>query len=86
MAAYVNYLYRGLPEDVGLSVPVPPSLCGAGYKDVGAHPDDGLAYCKRIGTRKIDREKWAEDGEEPFEAWCLFEQKDKYRYLSLIHI
>ena len=80
MSAYLNYLYRGLPQDVRVSMPVPPSLCAVGYRDSGTHPETGFAYCKLIGSRKITPEKCADSKGVPDGQWCLFEQKEKFRY------
>ncbi len=78
--AYVNYLYRALPEEVRVRVPPPPPLCAASSKRVGLHPQDGLPMCLTYGARKIRPAACRERDGTIFESWCLTEDAGKFRY------
>ena len=79
-SAYLNYLYRALPEEVRDRVPPPPPLCAASSKMVGLHPEDDYPICLGYGRRKIRQADCRERGGEIFERWCLSEVAGKFRY------
>ncbi len=81
VTAYVNYLYRALPDAVRDKVPSPPPLCSSTTRDVGQHPENGWALC-RDRIRKIGRVQCRESGGQVLDTWCLREDQGKYRYLA----
>ncbi len=78
--AYLNYLYRALPEEVRARVPPPPPLCAASSKMVGLHPQDDLPICLGYAQRKVRRDDCRERGGTIFGRWCLAEIAGKFRY------
>ncbi len=78
--AYLNYLYRALPEEVRARVPPPPPLCTASSKMVGLHPEDDYPICLGYAQRKVRRDDCRERGGTIFGRWCLAEIAGKFRY------
>ncbi len=81
VSAYVNYLYRALPEDARPRVPHPPALCALYTRHVGTHPADGYPLCRDRFLR-TRRARCIENGREILEPWCVTAETGKYRYLA----